>query len=180
MAALMKLGEGKLEGILLEAAQGEVLSAANLNSPDQVVISGHAGAVERAMKLALEAGAKRAVALAVSAPFHCALMSPAQARLTLLLNETEFRHPQVPMVNNWQAEVVTVGEDVRLGLIEQIPNSVRWVESVRRLKQRGIGRFIEVGPGSVLTGLCRSIEPSLQGAKFGTPADLEKVLALTA
>jgi len=178
MAALLKLPEGKLDAILLEAAQGEVVSAANLNSPDQVVISGHAGAVERAMKLALEAGAKRAVALAVSAPFHCALMLPAQERLTPFLNETTFSDLSMPLVNNWQAAVVTSGNDARRGLIEQIPNSVRWVESVRQLKDSGIGRFVEVGPGSVLMGLCRSIEPGLQGAKFGAPADLEKVLAL--
>jgi len=180
MAALLKLPEGKLDGILLEAAQGEVVSAANLNSPDQIVISGHAGAVERAMKLALAAGAKRAVALPVSAPFHCALMQPAQARLTPFLNETAFIDLAVPLVNNWQAEVITTASDARRGLIEQIPNSVRWVEAVRRLKECGIARFVEAGPGSVLMGLCRGIEPSLQGAKFGAPADLEKVLALAA
>jgi [acyl-carrier-protein] S-malonyltransferase len=180
MAALLKLPEGKLEEILTEAAQGEVVSAANLNSPDQIVISGHAGAVDRAMKLALAAGAKRALPLAVSAPFHCALMQPAQARLAPFLYETAFRHPVVPLVNNWQAEVVTTADQARQGLIEQIPNSVRWVESVRRLKQHGMARFVEVGSGSVLMGLCRGIEPSLQGAKFGAPADLEKVLSLAA
>jgi [acyl-carrier-protein] S-malonyltransferase len=180
MAALLKLPEGKLDEILLEAAQGEVLSAANLNSPEQTVISGHAAAVERAMKLALAAGAKRAVALAVSAPFHCALMQPAQARMAPLLNETAFCDLSVPLVNNWQAEIVTSAADARLGLMEQIPNAVRWVESVRRLKASGIARFIEVGSGSVLMGLCRGIEPSLRGAKFGAPADLEKVLALVA
>jgi [acyl-carrier-protein] S-malonyltransferase len=180
MAALLKLPEGKLDEILWEAAQGEVLSAANLNSPEQTVISGHAAAVERAMKLALAAGAKRAVALAVSAPFHCALMQPAQARMAPLLNETAFCDLSVPLVNNWQAEIVTSAADARLGLMEQIPNAVRWVESVRRLKASGIARFIEVGSGSVLMGLCRGIEPSLRGAKFGAPADLEKVLALVA
>jgi len=178
MAALLKLPEGKLDGLLSEAAQGEVVSAANLNSPDQIVISGHAGAVERAMKLALAAGAKRAVALPVSAPFHCALMRPAQERLTPFLNETAFLDLAVPLVNNWQAEVITSAADARRGLVEQIPHSVRWVESVRRLKQEGVGRFIEAGPGSVLMGLCRGIEPSLQGAKFGAPTDLEKVLEL--
>jgi [acyl-carrier-protein] S-malonyltransferase len=180
MAALLKLPEGKLDEILWEAAQGEVLSAANLNSPEQTVISGHAAAVERAMKLALAAGAKRAVALAVSAPFHCALMQPAQARMAPLLNETAFCDLSVPLVNNWQAEILTSAADARLGLMEQIPNAVRWVESVRRLKASGIARFIEVGSGSVLMGLCRGIEPSLRGAKFGAPADLEKVLALVA
>jgi [acyl-carrier-protein] S-malonyltransferase len=178
MAALLKLPEGKLDEILLEAAQGEVLSAANFNSPEQTVISGHAAAVERAMKLALAAGAKRAVALAVSAPFHCVLMQPAQARMTPLLNETVFGDLSVPLVNNWKAEIISSAAEARQGLIEQIPNAVRWVESIRRLKQSGIARFIEVGSGSVLMGLCRGIEPSLRGAKFGVPADLEKVLAL--
>jgi len=107
-------------------------------------------------------------------------MQPAQERLTPFLNETAFHDLAVPLVNNWQAEVITTGGDARRGLIEQIPNSVRWVESVRRLKECGIARFVEVGPGSVLMGLCRGIEPSLQGAKFGAPADLEKVLALAA
>ncbi len=130
------------------------------------------------MKLALAAGAKRAVALPVSAPFHCALMRQAQERLTPFLNETEFLDLAVPLVNNWQADVITNAADARQGLIEQIPHAVRWVESVRRLKQKGVGRFIEAGPGSVLMGLCRGIEPSLQGARFGAPADLEKVLAL--
>lgn len=178
MAAILKLPESKLESVLLEAAQGEIVSAANLNSPDQIVISGHTGAVQRAMVLALGAGAKRALPLSVSAPFHCALMVPAQQQLTPFLNETNFRNLSVPLVNNWQAEVVTVGADARAGLIEQIPKSVRWVESVRRLKQQGIQKFIEVGPGSVLMGLSRSIDPSLSGAKFGGPGDLDKVLDL--
>ncbi len=178
MAAILKLPEGKLDHVLAEAAQGEVVTAANLNSPDQVVISGHAGAVARAMALALAAGAKRAIPLAVSAPFHCALMMPAQQRLSPFLLATTFNRLAMPLVNNWQAEAVTSADDARRGLIEQIPNSVLWVDSVKRLKDLGVRRFVEVGPGSVLSGLCRSIEPAWQGAKFGVPADLEKVLAL--
>jgi [acyl-carrier-protein] S-malonyltransferase len=176
MAAILRLPEGKLEAVLVEAAQGEIVSAANLNSPDQIVISGHTGAVQRAMALAIAAGAKRALPLPVSAPFHCELMVPAQEQLTPFLNGTEFRNLSVPLVNNWQAVAVSSAEDARRGLIEQIPNSVRWVESVHRLKQRGIHSFIEVGAGSVLMGLCRSIDSSLRGAKFGTPGDLEKVM----
>ncbi len=178
MAALLKLPEGKLESILEEAAQGEVVSAANLNSPDQIVISGHAAAVSRAMALAQGVGGKRAILLPVSAPFHCSLMKPAQERLMPLLNETHFRDLNVPLVNNWKAEIITTAADARQGLIEQIPNSVRWTESVRLLKQQGVGHFIEVGPGSVLTGLCRNIDSSLAGAKFGAPDDFEKVAAL--
>ena len=180
MAAILNLPAGKLDDILSEAAQGEVVSAANFNSPDQIVIAGHAGAVNRAMGLAKAAGARRAIALAVSAPFHCSLMQPAQEKLTAYLNEARFADLSTPLINNWQAQLVETGAEARRGLIEQIPNPVRWVDTIRLLKQRGIERFIEVGPGTVLTGLCRSIEPSMQGAKFGAPADLEKVQAQVA
>ena len=180
MAAILKLPEGRLQAILAEAAQGEVVSAANLNSPDQIVISGHASAVERAMKLALAAGAKRAIPLTVSAPFHCSLMLPAQERLIPFLNETRFADPSIPVVNNWQAQPVVDGADARRGLVEQIPNSVRWVESVRKLAELGAKRFVEVGPGTVLLGLCRSIDPTLRGAKFGEAQDLDQVKSLLA
>lgn len=167
MAALLRLPEGKLEEILEEAAQGEVVSAANLNSPDQVVIAGHAGAVGRAMELAKAAGAKRAIALPVSAPFHCALMKPAQERLAVDLAATTFRDLEVPLVNNWQAREVRTGEEARVGLVEQVPNPVRWVETVRYLVGQGAGEFVEVGAGGVLTGLLRGIEAGVMGRKFG-------------
>ncbi|HEX4810797.1 MAG TPA: ACP S-malonyltransferase [Bryobacteraceae bacterium] len=180
MAAILKLPEGKLETVLSEAAQGEVVSAANLNSPDQVVISGHVKAVERAMELAKAAGAKRAILLPVSAPFHCALMTPAQHRLGADLDQTAFRDLACPLINNWQAQPVTKGDEARRGLYEQVPNPVRWNESVRELARLGVSRFVEVGPGAVLVGLCRNIDPALQGVRFGEPAELEKVkLALT-
>lgn len=175
MAALLKLPEGKLEEILAQAAQGEVVTAANLNSPEQMVIAGHAGAVQRAMELAKAAGAKRAVALAVSAPFHCPLMRPAQERLKPDLEATIFRDLSVPLINNWQARAITKGDEARQGLYEQIPNPVRWTDSVRELARQGVKTVIEVGPGSVLTGLARSIEPALQTFKFGEPADWEKL-----
>lgn len=175
MAALLKLPEGKLESILDQAAQGEVVSAANLNSPDQVVIAGHAGAVNRAIELAKAAGARRAVLLPVSAPFHCSLMRPAQERLRADLNAVEFAPLQFPLVNNWEAKEITTGAEAREGLYQQVPNPVRWVESIRLLASRGVSRCIETGAGGVLTGLLRSIEPSLTGAKFGEPADLEKL-----
>jgi [acyl-carrier-protein] S-malonyltransferase len=175
MAALLKLPEGKLDGILHEAAQGEVVTAANFNSPEQVVIAGHTKAVERAMDLAKAAGAKRAVLLPVSAPFHCPLMRPAQQLLALDLETTAFEDLSLPLVNNWRAELITKGTAAREGLFEQIPNPVRWTDSVRQLVKAGVTHFVEVGPGSVLTGLCRSIDPGLKGARFGEPADLEKV-----
>jgi [acyl-carrier-protein] S-malonyltransferase len=172
MAALLKLPENKLEHILEEAAQGEIVSAANFNSPDQIVIAGHAHAVERAMQLAKAAGAKRAILLPVSAPFHCALMRPAQQKLRPLLVATAFHPFSVPLINNWQARLIDDPAAAREGLIEQIPNPVRWTASIRELARHGIARFVEVGPGAVLLGLCRSIDPSLRGLKFGEPADL--------
>ena len=180
MAALLKLPEGKLDSILAEAAQGEVVSAANLNSPDQIVIAGHSAAVQRAVELAKAAGARRAVLLAVSAPFHCSLMKPAQEQLAVDLNATEFRDLAVPLVNNWQAKVIHTGAEARDGLYQQVPNPVRWNESIRKLESEGVTRFVEVGAGGVLTGLLRNINPDLAGSKFGEADDLEKIHAATA
>ena len=177
MAALLKLPADKLDGILQEAAQGEIVTAANFNSPDQIVIAGHAQAVERAMQLAKAGGAKRAILLPVSAPFHCPLMRPAQEKLRPALDAAEFRPLLYPLINNWEARFVDDPAAAREGLIQQIPNPVRWTESVRELGRRGIKRFVEVGPGSVLIGLCRSIDPALRGSKFDEPADLEALAA---
>jgi [acyl-carrier-protein] S-malonyltransferase len=178
MAAILKLPAGKLQDVLDQAAQGEIVTAANLNSPDQVVIAGNTSAVQRAMELAKAAGAKRAILLPVSAPFHCPLMRPAQERLRSDLDATDFRDLQFPLINNWRAEEITTGAEARRGLYEQVPNPVRWTETVRQIAQRGIQNVVEVGAGSVLIGLCRNIEPSLKGAKFGEPADLDAVTAL--
>src|SRR5216684_1958582 len=147
MAALLKLPEGKLEGVLAEAAQGEVITAANLNSPDQIVIAGHTAAVGRAIELAKTAGARKAVLLPVSAPFHCPLMKPAQERLAVDLNAAEFRDLSMPLVNNWQARAITTGAEARQGLYEQVPNPVRWFDSIRWLAAQGVTRCVEVGPG---------------------------------
>lgn len=175
MAALLKLPEGRLEGVLAEAAQGEIVTAANLNSPDQIVIAGHAGAVGRAMELAKAAGAKRAVPLPVSAPFHCPLMRPAQEKLKGDLDATEFRDLEVPLVNNWQAREVRAGVEARQGLYEQVPNPVRWADSVRLLRSFGVERFVEVGAGGVLCGLLKNIDPAAKSARFGEIADWEKL-----
>jgi len=177
MAALLRLPDGALDSVLQQAAQGEVVSAANLNAPDQVVIAGHAGAVNRAIELAKAAGARRAILLQVSAPFHCALMKPAQKRLAADLNATIFSDLSCPLVNNWQAQEVRSGAEARQGLYEQVPNPVRWAECIRYLAAHGVQRFVEVGPGGVLTGLLRSIDASLQGFRFGDPADLDKLSA---
>jgi [acyl-carrier-protein] S-malonyltransferase len=175
MAALLKLPEGALVGILQDAAQGEVVTAANLNSPDQIVIAGHAAAVNRAVELAKAAGAKRAVLLPVSAPFHCPLMRPAQERLAADLNAIAFSDLCVPLINNWQAREIRSAADARQGLYEQVPNPVRWMDSIRYLAAQGVGRFVEVGAGAVLTGLVRNIDPGLKGLRFGEPGDLEKL-----
>ena len=175
MAALLKLPEGRLGQVLAEAAQREVVTAANLNSPDQVVIAGHVGAVNRAMELAKAAGARRVVRLEVSAPFHCPLMKPAQDRLAAVLNATDFRDLMVPLVNNWQAREIRTGAEAREGLYQQVPNPVRWSDTIRLLAGAGVTRFIEAGAGSVLTGLLRNIDPTLSGLKFGEAADVENL-----
>ena len=175
MAALLRLPAGALDAVLAQAAQGEVVTAANLNSADQVVIAGHAGAVNRAIELAKAAGARRAMLLAVSAPFHCPLLKPAQERLRADLDATEFRDLACPLVNNWQAREVRTGAEARQGLYEQVPNPVRWAESMAYLAGQGVTRAVEVGAGSVLTGLLRGVEPPIAGFKFGEPGDLEKL-----
>jgi len=167
MAAILKLPVEKLDEVLAQAAQGEVVTAANLNSPDQIVIAGNRGAVERAMELAKAAGARRAVALPVSAPFHCPLMKPAQQRLKADLDATPFSDLSVPLINNWQAKEIRTGAEARQGLYQQVPNPVRWTESMQALAAAGVDRWFEVGAGSVLSGLLRNIVPGAQCTPFG-------------
>jgi [acyl-carrier-protein] S-malonyltransferase len=175
MAALLKLPDGKLEEVLAEAAQGEVVTAAGFNSPDQIVISGNRGAVERAMELAKAAGAKRAVALAVSAPFHCPLMKPAQERLRPDLDATSFADLKMPLINNWQAREIRTGDEAREGLYQQIPNPVRWTDTIGYLAANGVERWFEAGPGAVLSGLLRTIVGGAKCVSFGEAKDLEKL-----
>ena len=173
MAAVLKLPVAKLDAVLQEAAEGEVVSAANFNSPDQVVIAGHAGAVNRAMALAKAAGARRTVLLPVSAPFHCSLMKPAQECLRADLDSTGFSDLECPLVNNWQAKEIHSGAEAREGLYHQVPNPVRWVDSIRYLAKQGVARVVEVGAGGVLGGLMRAIEPSIPALKVGEAADID-------
>jgi [acyl-carrier-protein] S-malonyltransferase len=175
MAAILKLPLHELDAILAQAAQGEVLSAANLNSPDQIVIAGNKAAVARAMELAKTAGAKRVVLLPVSAPFHCALMRPAQERLRADLDATGFADLKTPLVNNWQAREIRTGAEAREGLFQQIPNTVRWTESMMHLADTGAGRWFEVGAGAVLSGLVRTIVPGAKCIAFGEAKDFEKL-----
>jgi [acyl-carrier-protein] S-malonyltransferase len=133
------------------------------------------GAVNRAVELAKAAGAKRAIILPVSAPFHCSLMKPAQEKLKVDLDATEFRDLEIPMVNNWRAREIRTGAEAREGLYQQVPNSVLWSDSIAFLAAQGVTRFVEVGAGGVLTGLLRNIDASLTGVKFGEAADWEKL-----
>ena len=175
MAALLKLPDGKLEDVLSAAAEGEVVSAANFNSPEQIVIAGSAGAVGRAIALAKAAGCKRAIPLPVSAPFHCELMRPAQIRLKVDLDATQFHDLEIPLVNNVTAREIRTGAEAKQGLYEQVPNPVRWVESIRYLQTQGVTNAVEVGAGGVLTGLLKAITPGIQGVRFGEADDLANV-----
>jgi [acyl-carrier-protein] S-malonyltransferase len=161
MAAILGLAPAQVAGICRQAADGQVVAPANLNSPEQTVISGHAEAVKRAVELASAGGAKRAVMLPVSAPFHSALMKPAAERLEADLRATKFHTLRVPLVNNADAEILTSGDDVRESLIRQVTLPVRWEESIRELIEQGVNTFVEVGPGRVLTGLLRQIDRSI-------------------
>jgi [acyl-carrier-protein] S-malonyltransferase len=180
MAAILGLAADKVAEACQQAAQGEVVSPANLNSPDQIVISGHAGAVERAMEACKGAGAKRAIRLPVSAPFHCSLLQPAVAPLAQAFESIAFNDLKVPLVTNVDADVVTAAAQARDALLRQVPAPVRWEESVRRLVALGCNTFIEVGPGKVLTGLLRQIDRSQTVLNVEDPASLEKTLAALA
>jgi [acyl-carrier-protein] S-malonyltransferase len=181
MAAILGMTVDKVSEIASEvanyAAQGEVCQVANINSPEQIVISGNAGAVERAIKLATERGAKKAVSLPVSAPFHCSLMQPAQDRLARDLGALRFQNPSCPVVCNVDAAVVTSAEASREALVRQVTGTVRWEPSVRLLINKGASLFIEVGPGKVLWGLMRQIDRSKTCVTVGDEASLQKTLA---
>jgi [acyl-carrier-protein] S-malonyltransferase len=161
MAAIMGLSPAVVQDACKRAAEGEICAPANLNSPEQTVISGHAGAVKRAVEIASQLGAKRSMVLAVSAPFHSALMMPAQEKLEKDLNATAFADLQVPLVTNVDADSIRQGEEARSALIRQVTMAVRWEESMRMLLDEGVNTFVEVGPGRVLTGLMRQIERSV-------------------
>ena len=162
MAVIVGLEPAAVEEACREAAQGETVAPANYNSPEQTVIAGHAAAVARASEGCLARGAKRAIALPVSAPFHCALMSPARDRMTPLLEATVFTDAAVPVVTNVDAAPETSAEKLRDALVRQIDSPVRWVETVQRLAREGVDRALEIGPGNVLAGLVRRIDKSIK------------------
>lgn len=179
MAAVLALGLEPLEAACRQAEQevGGTVAPANINSPDQIVISGHKAAVERAAELAKEKGAKRAVMLAVSAPFHCSLMQPAQDRLGQDLSTLNFGTPTVPVATNVDAKLVKDADAARDALIRQVTGAVQWVRSIQLLIASGVERFVEVGPGKVLTGLLRQIDRSKIGLNVDSQESLEKTIA---
>jgi [acyl-carrier-protein] S-malonyltransferase len=160
MAAILGLELPGVLSICERAAEGEVVSPANLNSPGQVVIAGNRGAVDRAVLLAKEAGAKRAIPLQVSAPFHCALMVPAEMRLSVDIDRWPFSDLEFPLITNVDAAPIRTADEARIALKRQVSRPVRWQESVQRLLDEGVRTFVEVGPGKVLIGLVRSMDRS--------------------
>jgi len=173
MAAILGLDLPAIEAACLEAAQGQVVSPANINSPGQVVIAGHKNAVDRASALARAAGAKRAVPLPVSAPFHCALMAPVQDQLARDLASVAFRDPVIPLVNNVDALVIRSADDCREGLVRQVSAPVRWLQVVETLVREGVDTVVEVGPATVLSGLVKKVDKALRVWNVEDPASLE-------
>ena len=176
IAAILGLDDAKLPQVLAAAAQGQVVEAANLNSPGQVVIAGHRGAVERAMAGAKEAGAKRAVMLPMSAPSHCSLMRPAADKLRERLDRMEIRKPAVPVVQNRSAGAVDDPAAIKRNLIEQLDHPVRWIETVEFLARNGVQRLVECAPGKVLVGLSKRIASGVEGVAIQDSAALEAAL----
>ncbi|WP_404384945.1 ACP S-malonyltransferase [Caenispirillum salinarum] len=176
MAALLGLDIDDARAVAEEAAQGEVVTAANDNAPGQVVVSGHKAAVERAIEIAKEKGAKKAVLLPVSAPFHCPLMRPAADAMAQALANVDIRAPRVPLVPNVTTQPTTDPSAIRELLVEQVTGAVRWRESVLAMKGMGVEELVELGSGKVLTGLARRIDRSLSATAVNGPADIEAFL----
>lgn len=177
MAAVLGLSPEDVAAVCEDAAEGRVLSPANLNAPGQIVVAGHADAVARAIDAAKSKGARRAVELPVSAPFHCSLMEPAADRLTPVLGEVAFSNPAIPVVTNVDAREVSDGDVARAALLRQVASPVRWIEVIERLVALDIRTFVEVGPGRVLSGLVRRIDRDTQCFHVEDSASLEATLA---
>jgi len=176
MAAILGMELEKVSAVCHDAAQGQVCSPANINSPEQIVISGSTAAVERGAKLAEERGAKKAKLLPVSAPFHCALMKPAQDRLGTDLNRLKMQKPVYPVVCNVEASLVTDQIRAAATLVAQVTGAVKWEQSMRLLVAQGVQTFVEIGPGKVLCGLMRQIDRSKTCLNVGDDASLAKTL----
>jgi [acyl-carrier-protein] S-malonyltransferase len=166
MAAVMGLPPETIEAVCREASEVGLVQVANYNSPEQTVVSGEREAVQRAGDLAKERGAGRVVALNVSAPFHCGLMAPLREEMARVLAQIEIEPPRVPVIANFTAQPVTSPDEIRIALADQVAGAVRWTDSIRRLSSDGITRFVEVGPGRVLSGLTRRIAPEAESLTF--------------
>ena len=176
MAALLGLDFEAAVEIASEAAQGEVCQAANDNAPGQVVVSGHLAAVERAVEIAKARGARRAVMLPVSAPFHCSLMAPAADAMAEALANADLKAPDVPLVANVLAQSITDPNEIRQRLVEQVTGTVRWRESISWLAGKGVNTFVEVGTGKVLTGMVKRIARDTTGLAVNSPADIDTLI----
>lgn len=176
MAALLGLDLDQAREIAAQAAAGEVCDAANDNAPGQVVVSGAKSAVERAIKLAAERGAKRSILLPVSAPFHCALMEPAAREMEEALSTVALAEPCIPIIANVTASAVEDPATIRSLLVRQVTGLVRWRESIVYMKEQGVNTVVEIGAGRVLTGLTKRIDRDLTGSSVGTPAEIEAFL----
>lgn len=183
MAAILGLELEAVEAVCAEAAQGpdgpEVVEVANINAPGQIVVAGHRAAVERAVAVAASRGGKKSIVLPVSAPFHCALMTPAAERLTAELERMPVSDPAIPVVRNVDGGVTRTAAEIKPALLRQVASPVRWTACVRRLADEGADTFVEVGPGRVLTGLLRRIVDGARGFAVDDPAGVDKALAGT-
>ena len=176
MAAVLGLDDNQIEAVCEQAAQGQIVSAANYNSSGQVVIAGHKEAVERAVELAKVAGAKRSVILPVSVPSHCALMQKAADQFAERLDKVKFEHPNIPVLHNVDATERSHVSEIKLALQGQLYQPVQWVETIQKMLNKGVNTVIECGPGKVLSGLIRRIDRSLNIFPVFDPASLEKAL----
>jgi [acyl-carrier-protein] S-malonyltransferase len=180
MAAVLGLDAAVVEEICREAALGAIVSPANFNAPDQTVIAGETDAVGRASEIARQRGAKRVIALPVSAPFHCSLMAPARDRLATDLAQVSFRDLEVPLISNVDADLVSSGAVARDALVRQVCAPVRWVDSILKLSEMGVDTFVEIGPGKVLSGLIRKIAPQARAVNVDGIRSLEALASVWA
>ena len=178
MAAILGLSDADVRTACVEAAQGEVVEAVNYNAPAQVVVAGHKAAVDRACEIAKSKGAKRALVLSVSAPFHSSLLQPASLQLQAYLADVRFLAPQIPVINNVDVAIVSDCEAIKDALVRQAASPVRWVETVQLMAMHGVTHLIESGPGKVLTGLTKRINPSLVGDAIVEPSAFQRIMEL--
>jgi [acyl-carrier-protein] S-malonyltransferase len=177
MAAILGLDDDAARAACAEAAQGEAVQAVNFNAPGQVVIAGHKSAVARAIEACKARGAKRAMPLPVSAPFHSSLMQPAASRLEEFLKNVAFAVPSVPVINNVDVRMESEPDKIKNALVRQAASPVRWVEIIRAMAEQGVTHAVECGPGKVLAGLVKRIDPRVQGIAAADRASLEQALA---